>query len=145
MAPSVKSTAWYAHPEHILQAMLAEDDKALRDFAVRTILKIRGDSLFGDTSVRTYRVSDINLAADSLSELIQWSSEDTQLYEPLLTCGYSRDNWLRSFKKKCLYQNFLYMDKELSAVFRLLQEPVHLCLEKTEGMGSLEPPWPIES
>ena len=37
----VKNTAWDAHPELLLQAMLVSDDFQVRDFAVTKIVEIR--------------------------------------------------------------------------------------------------------
>ena len=47
--PHVKSTAWNAHSEHILQTMLGSTDRAEREFAINKILTIRGSNELGDT------------------------------------------------------------------------------------------------
>ena len=62
-----------------------------RDFAVQQILKIRGEAVYGDTFVHSYQVPPINMAADELRDLIEWSSKDIELHEPLLICKYSRE------------------------------------------------------
>ena len=69
--PTVKSTAWFAHPEQILVSLLSSKEETARRFAVRTILdRIRGMSGVGDTSVRAYRIPKLNWEVEKLEELI---------------------------------------------------------------------------
>ena len=85
VVPYIKSSAWNAHPEAILQAMLCSDDITARDFAVYRIMMIRGDDEYGDTSVRNFKIPNINMDATELQDLIEWSTEPVT--EPLLTCA----------------------------------------------------------
>ena len=54
--PYVRSSAWNAHAESVLQTMLTSEDSSQREFSVNTILKICKCAEFGDSSVRVCRV-----------------------------------------------------------------------------------------
>ena len=84
----VKSSAWNAHSEAVLQVLLL-GPKEGREFAVKKILEIRRDSPDnGDRRPRSRRNPDtLNSEANSLEELFDWSKE--VLHEPLLTCNLS--------------------------------------------------------
>ena len=84
--PYMMSSAWNAHSKHILQTLLASDDRDQRTFAVNQITKLRGSSDFGDTSIRTRTVPNINFDAIRLEDLIDWSSN---IFEPVLTSKLS--------------------------------------------------------
>ena len=84
--PYMKSSAWNAHSEHILQTFLASEDRDQRMFAVNKIITLRGSSDFGDSGVRTRTVPNINFDATSLEELIDWSGN---IFEPVLTSKLS--------------------------------------------------------
>ena len=66
--------------------MLVSDDRSLREFAVGKILATRNGATSGDTSYRPYRMPDINLAANDLRGLIEWSNMKLKNVEPRLTC-----------------------------------------------------------
>ncbi len=86
--PTIKRSAWYAHSESVLQAMLCSDVEEERREAVNRILETGGvgddKTQLGDSCVRPRRNPDINPAATTLSELIDWS---TGVTEPPLTCS----------------------------------------------------------
>ena len=88
VTPYVKSSAWFAHPESVLQAMLCSDNQTEREFAVSKILDIRGDSPKGDESLRVFKVPPINMETKELGDLIDWT--EVKLHEPLLTCNLSK-------------------------------------------------------
>ena len=54
--PTIRRSAWYAHPEAVLQAMVCSDKLEKRKEAVEKFLEIRGDGneeiQLGDISVR---------------------------------------------------------------------------------------------
>ena len=85
--PTVRRSAWYAHSEAILQAMLTSEDRQQRLKAVEKIMEIRGEgeeeSQVGDSSVRPRTTPEINAEAKSLYDMIDWTSS----YEPPLTCA----------------------------------------------------------
>lgn len=88
--PYVNSSAWFSHPEHILLALLSSQEETDRHFAVKKILNvIRGKDGIGDTSVRTYRVPEIDWKATKIQELIDWKT--TPLFEPIVTATMSAD------------------------------------------------------
>ena len=84
--PTIRRSSYYSHSESILQAMLCSDDKEERKEAVDKILTLRGsvddEAQIGDRSPRPRRNPLINLQAETLSELIDW----TDITEPPLTC-----------------------------------------------------------
>lgn len=86
--PYVKSSAWNAHSENVLQTLLCSSDTGDREFAVDTILNLRGDSEIGDTSVRSRKNPELITTATRLVDLIDWSCD---VQEPLLTCSFSRE------------------------------------------------------
>ena len=86
--PRIESSAWFAHPEHILLSLLTSQDETERRFTVKIIMqKIRNKDGRGDNSVRVYKLPSLNWQADKLLELIDW--EDTVLTEPALTASLS--------------------------------------------------------
>ena len=88
--PFVNSSAWFAHHEHILLALLSSTEETERHFAVKKILtEIRGEDSLGDNSVRVLRVPEINWSANKIQELIDW--EKTTLTEPSITTRMSSD------------------------------------------------------
>ena len=99
----VRSSAWNAHSESLLQTMLASDDQAEREFAVQQILKIRGESEHGDSSIRPRKVPTINTDASNLQDLIDWSGT---VHEPPLTCMLSRTDILKFTETKMTVPKF---------------------------------------
>ena len=85
--PTISRSAWYAHSEAILQAMLCSEKVEERSQAVEKILEIRGegdeDTQTGNSYVRPRKTPDINPDASSLTDLIDWTS----VSEPPLTCN----------------------------------------------------------
>jgi hypothetical protein len=90
--PYVLSSSWNAHSENVLQTLLCSLEKTERQFAVETILKLRGDLKYGNTSVRSRKHHIHNENAESLFDLIDWSLD---VHEPLLTCLLSKDELLK--------------------------------------------------
>ena len=87
--PYVQSSAWNAHSENLLQTLLCSPNHENRKFAIETICKIRGESNFGDKSLRVRRNPKLNTHATTLVGLIDWSSD---VHEPLLTCSMSKED-----------------------------------------------------
>ena len=85
--PTIRRSAWYAHPEAVLQAMVCSDKDEERKEAVEKILEIRGDgnedTQLGDISVRPRRTPVINIKAVKLNELVDLACDDVT--EPPLT------------------------------------------------------------
>ena len=84
----VRTGAWYSHPECLLLSLLASTDSNDRNFAVNQILKLRGHSEYGDSSVRPRVTPKINLRATSLIKLITWKPE--LVAEPVFTCNMTK-------------------------------------------------------
>jgi hypothetical protein len=85
---SIQNGAFHAHSESLLISLLASSLNENRTFAVNMILKIRGDSEQGDTSVRNRKKPTLNFDAVTLLELIDWSNE--QILEPNFTCNMTK-------------------------------------------------------
>ena len=85
--PYIKSTAWNAHSEHVLQTMLCSTNYESRKFAINEILKTR--QVYGEANIlpRKRLVPTINIGATSLENLINWSSD---IHEPPLTCDLNK-------------------------------------------------------
>ena len=66
--------------------MLGSEDQDERKYAVEKITEIRGGEDYGDCSVRSFHVPQLNFEADSLSSLIDMSGKETLVLEPVLTC-----------------------------------------------------------
>ena len=88
--PYVNSSAWFAHPEHILLAMLASEDEEERHFAVRKIMQIRGEQDQGDNGIRTFKVPAISWSASKIGNLIDW--DDTPVTESAVTAIMPSEN-----------------------------------------------------
>ena len=71
--------------------MISSEDKEEREFAVKTILKLRGRKKEGDLSPRARKHPELNLEATNLQELISWKGAK----EPVLTCKLSREELLQ--------------------------------------------------
>ncbi|QQP41163.1 Uncharacterized protein FKW44_015445 [Caligus rogercresseyi] len=88
--PTVRRSAWYAHSEMLIQALLCSEDQKDRINGVEKILTIRGEgdpnSQLGDSSVRMRKTPEINTEATSINDLISWSDG---VLEPPLTCSLS--------------------------------------------------------
>ena len=89
--------------------MLASDDVAERDFAIKQILHLRGDNKLGDLSVRIRRVPKINAEARTLEDLLDWIGED--IYEPVFTCHITCEDLVKIKDKKCQCMNSMFMGK----------------------------------
>ena len=79
-------SAYHAHPENILLAMLADDNQEVRGKAVDRILGLRQDSDNpdkGDISVRKFVVPAINYSCKTYYDMIDFDQE--VVYEPNLT------------------------------------------------------------
>ena len=84
---TLERSAWNSHSEAILSTMVCSDDKQEREFAVDKILKIRGKNQLGNMKPRAMKLPKLNLAATTLSDLIDWKGAK----EPVLTCKLSKD------------------------------------------------------
>ena len=78
----------------MLQTLLCSEDEVERRFAVKAVLKLRGDRQSGDTGVRPRKTPDVNLKATKLTVLIDWKT--VEIHEPVLTCSLNQDQ-IRSF------------------------------------------------
>ena len=93
--PTLRRSAWNSHSESVLQTMISSESKEEREFAVSTILKIRGRNNLGNTKPRPRKLPVLNLEASKLQDMISWKGAK----EPILTCGLSREE-LALFKEK---------------------------------------------
>ena len=89
---NISQNAYWAHPEVLLLAMLADKDTVTRSKAVDRVLLLRGDSDHGDDQPRLYHVPLLKFTAKSYPDMIDWKAED--IYEPVLTVKMSREELL---------------------------------------------------
>ena len=89
---NVAQNAYWAHPEVLLVAMLADNSKSIRTKAVEKILSLRGDSDFGDDQPRLYEVPQLKFNANCYTDMIDWKQE--KIYEPVLTVKMSKEELL---------------------------------------------------
>lgn len=88
--------------------------------AVDLIIKHRGGSEVGDTSVREFRVPSINHSAKRYTELISW--EDAAFHEPIFTTSMSLTD-LKSFQDSPLtLENFPVHTQSVERAVRLVSE-----------------------
>ena len=68
----MRTGAWYAH-ECVLLVLLASPVSEERPFAVKQILKLRGENEYGDVWPRPRITPKLNLSVKSLIKLISWA------------------------------------------------------------------------
>lgn len=73
----------YSNPEFIILSLLSSSDSKDRKFAVNQILRLRGESEYGDINIRPRVTPKPNLSATSLTNLITW--QPGQVNEPVFT------------------------------------------------------------
>lgn len=95
LVPYLRTSSWYAHSEAILQTMICSQEAEERSFAVRMILKLRGERKSGMTQPRPRKLPVLNTEATTLEGLIEWN----EAHEPVLTCSLSRQD-IEDFKDK---------------------------------------------
>jgi len=91
--PVVKRNAYWAQSENALIALLADDDKTNRKFAVDQILTLRQRQNNVTSSVRQFLVPDIN---PSMVDVKQFIAFDQQCFEPPYTMSMTTEE-LNSF------------------------------------------------
>lgn len=80
----IQVNGYFAHPENILLAMLADSRIHIRELGLRRILKSR-DRV--EAEIRKFKIPKINFEANEYLELINWQS--TAITEPPITKKYS--------------------------------------------------------
>ena len=73
--------------------MLCSQDQDEREFAISTILRIRGRNKLGNTKPRSRKLPSLNIAATSLKDLIYWKGTK----EPVLTYNLTKAE-IKQFK-----------------------------------------------
>ena len=74
----IKRNAYFAHPENILLAMLADENLLIRELALRRILKSRKES--SRRELRTFDLQEVNLKATKYHELVFWSANIMEIH-----------------------------------------------------------------
>lgn len=82
--PVIERNGYWAHPEAILLAMLADTDETVRRQAVSRIVRCREEAT---DELRPYQLPAINFDAENYTQLIDWSQE--RITEPPLTASLS--------------------------------------------------------
>lgn len=79
---TIQRNGFFAHPESLLVAMLADDRRHIRELSVRRILSIRAKKA-AQKKIRKFEIPKINFSANDYIDLINW--QDCVLTEPSLT------------------------------------------------------------
>lgn len=77
--PVIERNAFFAHPENVLLAMIADDRKPIRELGYRRIVKARQSASKGKT-IRNFVPPKINFKATDYTEIIDWNK--CTLYPP---------------------------------------------------------------
>lgn len=72
--PYILRNAYYAHPEHMLLALLTDPDKCNRDKAIQIILEIRRNTPLTPSQIRQFKIPEINLNPKTWVDLINWNT-----------------------------------------------------------------------
>ena len=102
--PYILRNAYYAHPEHMLLALLTDTDKNNRDKAVQIILQIRENSPKSHSQIRKFQVPDINLNPQTWVHLINWDS--TTMTEPPLVSHLTNEQLLEIIDKPLIVPHY---------------------------------------
>jgi hypothetical protein len=97
LLPTLRRSAWNSHSESVLQTMLCSKDRQEREFAISTILRIRGRNKLGNIKPRPRHLPQLNVEATELKDLIAWKGAT----EPLLTCGLTKEE-IKQFKEEAM-------------------------------------------
>ena len=83
--PVLQRNAYFAHPENILIAMLADENASIRELAWRRIKKSRSEEL--SKKVREFKIPELNFECNDYHDIISWQSIDVT--EPPATMAIS--------------------------------------------------------
>ncbi|KAF0292295.1 hypothetical protein FJT64_009693 [Amphibalanus amphitrite] len=79
--PVLQRNGYWAHPEQVLLAMVADGDAGVRQEAVRHIQAARQRET---EDVRPFRLPELNFSASAYTEVISWSPPESVTQPPLL-------------------------------------------------------------
>lgn len=97
MDNTIQSNGFFAHPESLLVAMLADERKHIRQLAVRRILSLRTKKA-SQNGIRKFLIPKINFFAQDYIDLIIW--QDCDITGPTLTQHLTEDD-LKRFLNEC--------------------------------------------
>ena len=92
----IQRNGYFGHVENLLLSMITDERPRIRELSLRQILKARRHKR---TSIRTFKVPNLNLSADDYIDLIDWQSNKA-ISEPPVTSGISDDDLLKFINKK---------------------------------------------
>ena len=70
--PVIQRNAYFANPENILLAMISDEQKHIRELAMRRILRARSESY----GIRHFKIPPLRFDATEYFNLIDWQSCD---------------------------------------------------------------------
>lgn len=73
--PVLQRNSYFGHPENLLLTMLSDNEKHIRELALRRILKARRDK---PQKLRLFQVPEINMDANVYYDLINWQNKITE-------------------------------------------------------------------
>lgn len=86
--PVIQRNGYFGHPENLLIAMLADDNKVIRELACRRILKARSERV---TRIRKFKIPSFNFNALHYTDIIAWHDKQISVTEPPLTKSLSAE------------------------------------------------------
>ena len=93
--PVIQRNAFFSHPENLLLAMLTDEKPAMRELAMRRILKARKQP--STNKVRSFSVPVLNFEATSYLEMIDWQT--IPVTEPPVTREIDDNTLLRLIRE----------------------------------------------
>ena len=92
----IQRNGYFGRVENLLLSMITDERPRIRELSLRRILKARR---YKRTSIRTFKVPNLNLSGDDYIDLIDWQSTEA-ISEPPVASGISDDDLLKFINKK---------------------------------------------
>ena len=123
--PVVQNNAYFAHPENVLAAMLADEDEEVRRDAVNKILALRKMKNEPKKSkmirgIRVFKVPKLNWDASKYIEIFDWTT--TNITEPPVTKSFSEDDLLTAFEAPLLFPDYSLHTQAVERAVKLVSE-----------------------
>lgn len=119
--PVIQRNGYFAHPENILLAMIADERQHIRELALKRVLKFKVNSIPALNEIRIFKVPIINFDAKDYTELIDWQLPNLTV-PPLLknlSCENLK-NMIGNIPEIVNILNFPATHKQLNGAFNTL-------------------------
>ncbi|CAH0555136.1 unnamed protein product [Brassicogethes aeneus] len=112
----ISTNAYFAHPENILIAMIANERSHIRELGIRRILKTKKQP--AAKKLRIFKIPPLNWNAKDYTEMIDWS--ECCITEPPLTIDIKSEDLLAAIENKS-FINFSKLPSHTQAVERCVK------------------------